>query len=94
MSVTIENIPVDANSRSPLPRSSATHEEHPQASSADPSSPKPDEKASPTTTVPEVNVNGEPIHSPRPSTGSNGTDDETVWGSNFWVTLVDPQVRI
>jgi hypothetical protein len=23
----------------------------------------------------------------------NGEIDDTAWGSNFWVTLVDPQVR-
>lgn len=24
---------------------------------------------------------------------ANGGDDSATWGSNFWVTLVDPQVR-
>ncbi len=47
--------------------------------------------------TPEVQINGRPRHS-RPSTSSASasthTQDETTWGSNFWVTLVDPQVGI
>ncbi|KAG9316206.1 hypothetical protein JVU11DRAFT_2232 [Chiua virens] len=43
--------------------------------------------------VPQVNVNGEPLRSPRPSaTFSPPFDpDSSTWGANFWVTLVDPQ---
>ncbi|KIJ19117.1 hypothetical protein PAXINDRAFT_8468 [Paxillus involutus ATCC 200175] len=40
--------------------------------------------------VPQVNVNGEPIRSPRPS--ATFDPDSSTWGANFWVTLVDPQV--
>lgn len=46
--------------------------------------------------VPAVNVNGAPLRSPRPpkaSTEPGEGVDEGGWGSNFWVTLVDPQVR-
>lgn len=44
--------------------------------------------------VPQVNVNGEPIRSPRPSGtfDSSAEPDKATWGANFWVTLVDPQV--
>lgn len=51
--------------------------------------------AQPTIVVPQVNVNGEPLRSP----GLSGTfapsfdPDSSTWGANFWVTLVDPQVR-
>ncbi|KAH7920691.1 RhoGAP-domain-containing protein [Leucogyrophana mollusca] len=41
--------------------------------------------------VPEVNVNGEPVRSPRPSVSFNGAEGDETWGSNFWVTLADPQ---
>jgi len=45
--------------------------------------------------VPQVNVNGEPLQSPRPS-GAFALafdPDSSTWGANFWVTLIDPQVR-
>lgn len=45
--------------------------------------------------VPDVNVNGAPLRSPKPAKTTpavNGDIDEMTWGSNFWVTLVDPQV--
>ncbi|TFY56119.1 hypothetical protein EVG20_g9052 [Dentipellis fragilis] len=46
--------------------------------------------------TPEVHVNGAPVkpalRRPKSSTGTVGsTKDEAQWGSNFWVTLVDPQ---
>jgi hypothetical protein len=42
--------------------------------------------------IPKVNVNGEPVSSPRPSASFGRVDAEDArWGSNFWVTLVDPQ---
>ncbi|OAX38087.1 hypothetical protein K503DRAFT_692132 [Rhizopogon vinicolor AM-OR11-026] len=42
--------------------------------------------------IPQVNVNGEPVRSPRPSANFGRTDAEDArWGSNFWVTLIDPQ---
>ncbi|KAI0768674.1 hypothetical protein BD413DRAFT_91107 [Trametes elegans] len=42
--------------------------------------------------TPEVRLNGRRASSLRgvPSTGPDGSDG---WGSHFWVTLVDPQVR-
>lgn len=45
--------------------------------------------------VPQVNVNGEPVRTPRPSGAyrSPGKSDKTTWGANFWVTLVDPQTN-
>ncbi|KAI6157402.1 hypothetical protein BKA82DRAFT_1000603 [Pisolithus tinctorius] len=45
--------------------------------------------------VPQVNVNGEPVRTPRPSGTyrSPGKSDKTTWGANFWVTLVDPQTN-
>ncbi|KAF9230664.1 hypothetical protein BU15DRAFT_83336 [Melanogaster broomeanus] len=45
--------------------------------------------------VPQVNLNGEPVPSPRPSgTFSHPADpDSSTWGANFWVTLVDPQTN-
>ncbi|KAI6044668.1 hypothetical protein EDC04DRAFT_2889756 [Pisolithus marmoratus] len=45
--------------------------------------------------VPQVNVNGEPIRTPRPSGTyrSPAKPDKTTWGANFWVTLVDPQTN-
>ena len=48
----------------------------------------------PAIVVPQVNVNGEPLRSPRPSgTFTSSFDpDSATWGANFWVTLVDPQV--
>lgn len=54
--------------------------------------------------IPEVNLNGTPLRTPRPRKSSNlnngnggaaapaGEGEE--WGSQFWVTLVDPQVHI
>jgi hypothetical protein len=47
--------------------------------------------------VPIVNVNGSPHFSPRvPRTAKSQAPmqegDEATWGSNFWVTLIDPQV--
>jgi hypothetical protein len=48
-----------------------------------------------TSAIPQVNVNGEPVSSPRPSASFGRVDAEDArWGSNFWVTLVDPQVFI
>lgn len=49
----------------------------------------------PAIVVPQVNVNGEPLRSPRPSgTFAPSFDpDSATWGANFWVTLIDPQVR-
>ncbi|KIK39188.1 hypothetical protein CY34DRAFT_808572 [Suillus luteus UH-Slu-Lm8-n1] len=45
-----------------------------------------------TSAIPQVNVNGEPVSSPRPSASFGRVDAEDArWGSNFWVTLVDPQ---
>ncbi|KAG2128032.1 uncharacterized protein EDB93DRAFT_1185435 [Suillus bovinus] len=42
-----------------------------------------------TSAIPQVNVNGEPVSSPA---GFCRVDAEDArWGSNFWVTLVDPQ---
>lgn len=44
-----------------------------------------------TSAIPQVNVNGEPV-SLRPSAILGRADPEDAkWGSNFWVTLVDPQ---
>lgn len=51
-----------------------------------------------TKAVPEVSVNGTPLRTPRPAKSApstlGGDSDDSAWGSNFWVTLVDPQVRI
>ena len=49
--------------------------------------------------TPEVQINGKPSSKPRqsrPSTssGSTHTHDDATWGSNFWVTLVDPQASL
>ena len=45
------------------------------------------------TPIPQVVVNGKDHGSlPSPSR-SNTINGEDGWGSNFWVTLVDPQVR-
>ncbi|KAG0704734.1 hypothetical protein DFH29DRAFT_1036948 [Suillus ampliporus] len=45
-----------------------------------------------TAAIPQVNVNGEPVRSPRPSANLGRVDAEDArWGSNFWVTLIDPQ---
>ncbi|KAF7984269.1 hypothetical protein HWV62_16118 [Athelia sp. TMB] len=44
--------------------------------------------------VPEVSINGAPLRTPRPPKtviGPTEAADEGGWGSNFWVTLVDPQ---
>ena len=52
--------------------------------------------------APELHVNGKPAiahdtngdSAPRPSRSyTTGHQPEGGWGSNFWVTLVDPQVR-
>ncbi|KAG2072252.1 hypothetical protein BDR04DRAFT_1013964 [Suillus decipiens] len=44
-----------------------------------------------TSAIPQVNVNGEPVGL-RPSASLGRADAEDArWGSNFWVTLVDPQ---
>lgn len=58
--------------------------------------------------IPEVSVNGAPLRTPRPRKSSNlkngngngnggvggpGDGEGGEWGSQFWVTLVDPQVR-
>lgn len=68
-------------------------------SQAPPSAADPDAKTNGHTTdtsaIPQVNVNGEPVSSPRPSASFGRVDAEDArWGSNFWVTLVDPQVFI
>lgn len=57
--------------------------------------------------IPEVNLNGTPLRTPRPRKSSNlnngnvnggagapGEGEGGEWGSQFWVTLVDPQVRV
>lgn len=50
--------------------------------------------------VPQVSVNGSPVApSRRPSKSSIVAKDgevleESIWGSNFWVTLVNPQVCV
>jgi Rho GTPase-activating protein 39 len=42
--------------------------------------------------TPEVHINGRPRKSqPSTSSASTHTQDDTTWGSHFWVTLVDPQ---
>ncbi|KAI0027658.1 hypothetical protein K488DRAFT_60764 [Vararia minispora EC-137] len=45
--------------------------------------------------TPEVRLNGSPVGSPMSGSASmrsgSSSPDETGWGSNFWVTLVDPQ---
>ncbi|KAG6378343.1 hypothetical protein JVT61DRAFT_14068 [Boletus reticuloceps] len=48
----------------------------------------------PAVVVPQVNVNGEPLRSPRPSgTFASFDPESSTWGANFWVTLVDPQTN-
>ena len=58
--------------------------------------------------IPEVSVNGAPLRMPRPRKSGNLNNGNTNggagglgaegeggdWGSQFWVTLVDPQVRL
>jgi hypothetical protein len=45
--------------------------------------------------TPEVQINGRPRQSrPSTSSASTHTHDDATWGSHFWVTLVDPQVRL
>lgn len=56
--------------------------------------------------VPEVNLNGTALPTPaasgsrtaqRPHKSSTATVAEaetSAWGANFWVTLIDPQVRV
>src|SRR5216684_1468665 len=49
--------------------------------------------------TPEVQINGKPNGMPRQSrpsisSGSTQTQDDTTWGSHFWVTLVDPQASL
>ncbi|KAG1799881.1 uncharacterized protein HD556DRAFT_73382 [Suillus plorans] len=65
-------------------------------SQAPPSAADPDAKTNGHTTdtsgIPQVNVNGEPVSSLRLSASFCRVDAEDArWGSNFWVTLVDPQ---
>lgn len=46
------------------------------------------------TNIPTVNVNRSSLRTPRSPKvpQANGQDgDDAAWGSNFWVTLVDPQ---
>ena len=48
-----------------------------------------------TSQIPQVNINGEPVRSHSQPANLSRTDAEDArWGSNFWVTLVDPQVFI
>ena len=45
--------------------------------------------------TPELHVNGSPVRgaATRSTKSANSNaSDETAWGANFWVTLVDPQV--
>lgn len=55
--------------------------------------------AHPQQQTPEVHVNGSPLkkgpiqRTPKSSLQGQG-QDEAAWGKNFWVTLVDPQVRV
>lgn len=51
--------------------------------------------------IPEVNVNGgappqestSVARSANMSAASSTTEQDSGWGSNFWVTLIEPQVR-
>lgn len=96
----------DLSSAPSLPRSSATFgpveqsrrrsisSERGKAPETPVTTSTPDNAHTSVASVPEVNVNGTPLRSLRPAKGSiaNGDGDEMTWGSNFWVTLVDPQV--
>ena len=47
--------------------------------------------------IPDVVVNGKKhtasaLRRPKSSASNNTTSTNNEWGSNFWVTLVDPQV--
>lgn len=73
---------------------------NPASAPATPPAPRPTEAAPNGTSqlaivVPQVNVNGEPLQSPRPSGAFalSFDPDSSTWGANFWVTLIDPQVR-
>ena len=78
------------------PRSALIRQDAPQSAT----SPVSQQDAIPT---PQVQVNGKPASaavgspsSPRASLSSGSgppASDGTGWGANFWVTLVDPQVR-
>jgi hypothetical protein len=53
-----------------------------------------DKEKAPPQAIPIVEVNGAVPRTGRPAKSSTGQDgDEMGWGSNFWVTLVDPHVR-
>lgn len=47
--------------------------------------------------VPEVNVNGEAPpatpRTPKPGPAAGVAEPDSQWGANFWVTLIEPQVR-
>lgn len=95
----------DPSSAPSLPRSSATfgpvgqlrrrstsseRDKAPESSIAGSTSNNPRANA-----VSEVSVNGTPTRAARPAKKAptiNGDGDDVAWGSNFWVTLVDPQV--
>lgn len=80
----------------PSPNSTVPLTAPPEPSPAKPADATPNgTSAQAAVVVPQVNVNGEPLRSPRPS-GTFATSfdpDSSTWGANFWVTLVDPQVR-
>ncbi|OCH86512.1 hypothetical protein OBBRIDRAFT_221717 [Obba rivulosa] len=44
--------------------------------------------------TPEVHINGRRRVSSVRSMSTNGQPGEDGWGSHFWVTLIDPQVRL
>ncbi|KAI0058032.1 hypothetical protein BV25DRAFT_1902420 [Artomyces pyxidatus] len=91
--------PLSSNAHSPTYSSTASVEQAHQTGISANQHPLPDKgKSSGISAVdkPEVHVNGAPV---RPalrqskSFGANGPDD-AAWGSNFWVTLVDPQTQV
>ena len=53
--------------------------------------------------VPELNINGTSLSTsptttalrpPKSPTVAGGGSSNSAWGANFWVTLVEPQVRV
>ncbi|KIM79002.1 hypothetical protein PILCRDRAFT_573568 [Piloderma croceum F 1598] len=79
----------------PPSKQSTSSSDRPKTSTSDRSATSSSVKAmTMTRIVPEVSVNGTPLRTPRPvksAPAMNGEIDDTAWGSNFWVTLVDPQ---
>ncbi|KAG1745441.1 uncharacterized protein EDB91DRAFT_1246316 [Suillus paluster] len=94
MTVAVDDIIVDQKqlSQPSNPQTTVPGSQAPSAPDLDAPKSQTNGHTTETPAIPQVNVNGEPVRSPRPSANLTRVDAEDArWGSNFWVTLIDPQ---